>query len=106
MLKLRASGCVAALLCSCFVLFAVAQVTNPSEVNVLRAVKSRLIDPKNHLRNWDDGDPCDSHWTGVFCFDAVGDDGYLHLLELRLLNMNLSGTLAPELGIAGLIVVL
>ncbi|KAM2777838.1 hypothetical protein PS2_010129 [Malus domestica] len=98
MLKLRASGCVVALLCSCFVLFAVAQVTNPSEVIVLRAVKSRLIDPKNHLRNWDDGDPCESHWTGVFCFDAVGDDGYLHLLELRLLNMNLSGTLAPELG--------
>ncbi|CAN6575941.1 unnamed protein product [Malus baccata var. baccata] len=124
MLKLRASGCVVALLCSCFVLFAVAQVTNPSEgefsaqslllytmrlksityglcpsaVNVLRAVKSRLIDPKNHLRNWDDGDPCESHWTGVFCFDAVGGDGYLHLLELRLLNMNLSGTLAPELG--------
>ncbi|TQD95734.1 hypothetical protein C1H46_018678 [Malus baccata] len=98
MLKLRASGCVVALLCSCFVLFAVAQVTNPSEVNVLRAVKSRLIDPKNHLRNWDDGDPCESHWTGVFCFDAVGGDGYLHLRELQLLNMNLSGTLAPELG--------
>ncbi|RXH82032.1 hypothetical protein DVH24_036373 [Malus domestica] len=98
MLKLRASGCVVALLCSCFVLFAVAKVTNPSEVNVLRAIKSRLIDPKNHLRNWDDGDPCESHWTGVFCLDAVGDDGYLHLRELQLLNMNLSGTLAPELG--------
>ncbi|KAM0991776.1 hypothetical protein ACFX2I_010092 [Malus domestica] len=98
MLKLRASGCVVALLCSCLMLFAVAKVTNPSEVNVLRAVKSRLIDPKNHLRNWDNGDPCESHWTGVFCFDAVGDDGYLHLRELQLLNMNLSGTLAPELG--------
>ncbi|KAM1272190.1 hypothetical protein ACFX2J_032912 [Malus domestica] len=98
MSKLRASGCVIALLCSCFFLVAVAKVTNPSEVNVLRAVKSRLIDPRNHLRNWEDGDPCKSHWTGVLCFNAVGGDGYLHLQELQLLNMNLSGTLAPELG--------
>ncbi|ONI04027.1 hypothetical protein PRUPE_6G297100, partial [Prunus persica] len=98
MLRMRVCGCVIALLCSCFVLLAVAQVTNPSEVNALRAVKSSLSDPRQHLKNWNNGDPCKSHWTGVFCFNTVGADGYLHLEELQLLNMNLSGSLAPELG--------
>ncbi|KAI5326127.1 hypothetical protein L3X38_035201 [Prunus dulcis] len=98
MLRMRVSGCVIALWCSCFVLLAVAQVTNPSEVNALRAVKSSLSDPRKHLTNWNNGDPCKSHWTGVFCFNTVGADGYLHLEELQLLNMNLSGSLAPELG--------
>ncbi|PQQ09824.1 putative LRR receptor-like serine/threonine-protein kinase [Prunus yedoensis var. nudiflora] len=95
---MRVCGCVIALLCSCFVLLAVAQVTNPSEVNALRAVKSSLSDPRKHLKNWNNGDPCKSHWNGVFCNNTVGADGYLHLEELRLLNMNLSGSLAPELG--------
>ncbi|KAL6278344.1 hypothetical protein ACE6H2_021945 [Prunus campanulata] len=98
MLRMRVCGCVIALLCSCFVLLAVAQVTNPSEVNALRAVKSSLSDPRKHLKNWNNGDPCKSHWNGVFCNNTVGADGYLHLEELRLLNMNLSGSLAPELG--------
>ncbi|OMO88476.1 hypothetical protein CCACVL1_08367 [Corchorus capsularis] len=44
------------------------------------------------------GDPCTSNWTGVLCWDDLGDDGYLHVRELLLLNKNLSGTLAPELG--------
>ncbi|CAB4284986.1 unnamed protein product [Prunus armeniaca] len=95
---MRVCGCVIALLCSCFVLLAVAQVTHPSEVNALRAVKSSLSDPRKHLKNWNNGDPCKSHWTGVFCFNTVGADGYLHLEQLQLLNMNLSGSLAPELG--------
>ncbi|KAK9290115.1 hypothetical protein L1049_008279 [Liquidambar formosana] len=51
-----------------------------------------------HLKNWNKGDPCTSNWTGVICFDKVGNDGYLHVQELQLLNMNLSGSLAPELG--------
>lgn len=126
MLRMRVCGCVIALLCSCFVLLAVAQVTHPSEgefaahmlyfllvissfnsvqfnhlydsymiqlksmnyalcpfsVNALRAVKSSLSDPRQHLKNWNNGDPCKSHWTGVFCFNTVGADGYLHLEEL------------------------
>ncbi|PQQ09426.1 putative LRR receptor-like serine/threonine-protein kinase [Prunus yedoensis var. nudiflora] len=90
-------------MCHCSVVFllrpsAVAQVTHPSEVNALRAVKSSLSDPRKHLTNWNNGDPCKSHWTGVFCNNTVGADGYLHLEELQLLNMNLSGSLAPELG--------
>ncbi|KAK9723761.1 hypothetical protein RND81_05G023700 [Saponaria officinalis] len=80
-----------------FLLHASAQSTHPSEVDALQAVKKRLNDPKNYLKNWSKGDPCTSNWTGVWCFDKLGSDGYYHIKELQLLNMNLSGTLAPEL---------
>ncbi|XP_059668624.1 probable LRR receptor-like serine/threonine-protein kinase At1g06840, partial [Cornus florida] len=66
--------------------------------NALRAVKRSLLDPMNHLKNWKKRDPCTSNWTGVLCFDKIGTDAYLHIRELQLLNMNLSGSLAPELG--------
>ncbi|KAI3845425.1 hypothetical protein MKW92_004877, partial [Papaver armeniacum] len=82
----------------CFSLLSVAQLTDPSEVNALQAIKNRLIDPLNHLKSWNKGDPCNSNWTGILCFNTPGTDGYLHVQELQLLNMNLSGTLAPELG--------
>lgn len=77
---------------------AAAQVTDPSEVDALEAVKSRLVDPMRHLRNWKKGDPCRSNWTGILCFDSPMSDGHFHVREIQLLNMNLSGTLAPELG--------
>ncbi|KAK3200687.1 hypothetical protein Dsin_024102 [Dipteronia sinensis] len=96
---LRLSGFVYAAAAYCILLhLAVAQITDPSEVSALRAVKNSLSDPVKHLRNWERGDPCTSNWTGVLCFDAVLNDGYLHVQELQLLNMNLSGSLAPELG--------
>ncbi|XP_024190813.1 probable LRR receptor-like serine/threonine-protein kinase At1g06840 [Rosa chinensis] len=98
MLRLRFWGCLIGLACSCFFLVAVAQITNPSEVDALRAVKGSLIDSRKHLRNWDKGDPCNANWTGVLCSGDVGTDGYLHVQELQLLSMNLSGTLAPKLG--------
>ncbi|KAI8557269.1 hypothetical protein RHMOL_Rhmol05G0322800 [Rhododendron molle] len=84
--------------CFQFQLIAFAQITDPAEVSALMAIKSNLVDPLKHLKNWNKGDPCVSNWTGVLCFDAVRTDGYLHVRELQLLNMNLSGTLAPELG--------
>ncbi|KAJ4832534.1 hypothetical protein Tsubulata_000094 [Turnera subulata] len=99
MLRMRACGCIFAVSCCYLVLFAAAQVTNPTEVTALTAVKSSAIDPLKHLGNWGKGDPCISNWTGVFCYDTVGPDGYLHVRELQLLNMNLSGTLVPELGL-------
>ncbi|KAJ4704197.1 Protein kinase-like protein [Melia azedarach] len=98
MLRLRVCAFVYAALCCYFVHLAVAQVTGPKEVSALRAVKSNLVDSVKHLRNWNKGDPCMSNWTGVLCFDTVGTDGYLHVRELQLLNLNLSGNLAPELG--------
>ncbi|OMO82993.1 hypothetical protein CCACVL1_11608 [Corchorus capsularis] len=73
-------------------------ITNPTEVRALRAIKGSLIDPNKNLSNWDRGDPCTSNWTGVLCFNTTLDDGYLHVRELQLLNMNLSGILSPELG--------
>ncbi|KAF3955582.1 hypothetical protein CMV_019210 [Castanea mollissima] len=73
-------------------------LTNADEVKALQAIKSRLIDPNGNLSNWDRGDPCTSKWTGIVCYNSSLDDGYLHVDQLLLLNMNLSGTLAPELG--------
>ncbi|KAG5550794.1 hypothetical protein RHGRI_015678 [Rhododendron griersonianum] len=99
-MRLRYWEWIYALLFCCFQfqLIAVAQITDPAEVSALMAIKSNLFDPLKHLKNWNKGDPCVSNWTGVLCFDAARTDGYLHVRELQLLNMNLSGTLAPELG--------
>ncbi|XP_026427441.1 probable LRR receptor-like serine/threonine-protein kinase At1g06840 [Papaver somniferum] len=94
---LSAASALVVYLC-CFSLLSVAQLTDPSEVNALQAIKNHLIDPLNHLKSWNKGDPCNSNWTGILCFNTPGTDGYLHVQELQLLNMNLSGTLAPELG--------
>uniref|UniRef100_A0A2N9GY30 non-specific serine/threonine protein kinase n=1 Tax=Fagus sylvatica TaxID=28930 RepID=A0A2N9GY30_FAGSY len=73
-------------------------ITNPVEVSALRAIKSSLIDTNRNLSNWDRGDPCSSNWTGIVCYNRTLDDGYLHVQQLLLLDMNLSGSLAPELG--------
>ncbi|XP_047321276.1 probable LRR receptor-like serine/threonine-protein kinase At1g06840 [Impatiens glandulifera] len=84
--------------CFCFTHFAVSHLTLPSEVSALLAIKGNLIDPKMNLVNWKQGDPCTSNWRGVMCYDTAGSDGYLHVKELQLLKLNLSGSLAPELG--------
>ncbi|CAL5436522.1 unnamed protein product [Camellia sinensis] len=65
-------------------------------VSALIAMKSNLVDPINHLKNWNKGDPCTSKWRGVLCFDSVTADGYLHVQELQLLNTNLSKSLASS----------
>ncbi|VAH81143.1 unnamed protein product [Triticum turgidum subsp. durum] len=74
------------------------QITHPTEVSALNAIKDRLIDPMNKLKKWNRGDPCTSNWTGVICH-KIPNDAYLHVTELELFNMNLSGTLAPEVGL-------
>ncbi|KAL2500330.1 putative LRR receptor-like serine/threonine-protein kinase [Forsythia ovata] len=76
------------------------QITDPQEVSALLAVRSKLNDPSNNLKNWDKKkDPCASNWTGVICYPDLNiTDGYKHVKELRLLKFNLSGVLAPELG--------
>jgi len=53
--------------------------------NALLAVKNSLIDPMKHLSNWNKGDPCAFNWTGVFCSDSTGTDGYFHVQELYVL---------------------
>ncbi|VAH65397.1 unnamed protein product [Triticum turgidum subsp. durum] len=74
------------------------QITHPTEVSALNAIKGSLIDPMNKLKKWNRGDPCTSNWTGVICH-KIPNDAYLHVTELELFNMNLSGTLAPEVGL-------
>ncbi|GMJ01610.1 hypothetical protein like AT5G01950 [Hibiscus trionum] len=101
-MMVRKGGCLLAiwLWCCCLLLLfaAVSPTTHPSQVSALLAVKKRLFDPLNHLRNWNKGDPCTSNWTGIECSDHPGNDGYIHVEKLQLQNMNLSGTLVPELG--------
>lgn len=97
-MRLRYWECIYALSFCFFKLIAVAQITDPAEVSALQAIKSSLLDPSKHLKNWNKGDPCVSNWTGVLCFPSVMTNGYLHVRELQLLNMDLSGTLAPKLG--------
>ncbi|KAF5198341.1 Receptor-like protein kinase feronia [Thalictrum thalictroides] len=75
-----------------------AQLTDPVEVKALQDIRRTLRDPLRNLLNWNRGDPCVSNWTGVFCFNTTENDGNLHISELHLLNMNLTGTLSPELG--------
>ncbi|KAM3740111.1 hypothetical protein ACB098_08G074000 [Castanea mollissima] len=89
---------VACLRCSSLLIGASNLVTNPEEVKALWAIKSSLIDPCGNLSDWDQGDPCTSNWTGVFCYNTSLDDGYLHVQRLLLLHMNLSGNLSPQLG--------
>ncbi|XP_027160272.1 probable LRR receptor-like serine/threonine-protein kinase At1g06840 [Coffea eugenioides] len=74
------------------------QITHPDEVRALRSIRKELIDPNGNLSNWRTGDPCTSNWNGVLCFNQTMGDGYLHVRELQLLGMKLSGSLSPELG--------
>ncbi|CAL4973427.1 unnamed protein product [Urochloa decumbens] len=85
-------------LCTGYVDIAMGQKTDPTEVNALKAIKDRLIDPLNKLKSWGSGDPCTSpRWTGISC-TKIPSDSYLHVTEIQLFKMNLSGTLAPEVG--------
>ncbi|CAA6656969.1 unnamed protein product [Spirodela intermedia] len=75
-----------------------ALLTDEKCVNALRVIRTNLTDPRENLESWKHGDPCKSPWTGVMCFPRVANDGYLHVRSLALLNMNLSGQIAPEFG--------
>ncbi|KAK2440540.1 hypothetical protein P8452_19614 [Trifolium repens] len=84
----------------CYLALVAAQdnITDPIEVEALKAIKKMLVDPNRNLSNWNRGDPCTSRWTGVLCFNETLFDGYLHVQELQLMNLSLSGNLAPEIG--------
>ncbi|KAJ6871655.1 hypothetical protein NC652_037115 [Populus alba x Populus x berolinensis] len=84
---------VAMLLCYAFF-----SADDSSIGSVLQAVHRRLIDTQGNLNDWKKSDPCTSNWTGVVCI-LDKNDGYFHVRELRMLHLNLSGTLAPELGL-------
>ncbi|OMP08585.1 hypothetical protein CCACVL1_01105 [Corchorus capsularis] len=65
--------------------------------DALKAIRRELQDANKHLRNWKGRDPCATNWTGVICTPELAD-GYQHVQELRMLRLNLTGRLAPELG--------
>ncbi|KAJ0087846.1 hypothetical protein Patl1_31585 [Pistacia atlantica] len=90
-------GIILVLLPCHFLQLASAQITHPLEVNALQAVRRALKDTGKNLNSWKKTDPCVSNWTGVICL-MDPNDGHLHVQELRLLNMKLSGKLAPALG--------
>ncbi|XP_031271567.1 probable LRR receptor-like serine/threonine-protein kinase At5g37450 [Pistacia vera] len=91
-------GIILVLLPCHFLQLASAQITHPLEVNALQAVRRALKDTGKNLNSWKKTDPCVSNWTGVICL-MDPNDGHLHVQELRLLNMKLSGKLAPSLGL-------
>ncbi|KAH7284573.1 hypothetical protein KP509_34G060500 [Ceratopteris richardii] len=70
-------------------------VSDPVEVRALQAVRNRIGDVFDRLSNWEGEDPCGDVWTGVICTTINGTD---HVTELTLLNMNFTGSLAPDLG--------
>lgn len=88
----------ALLVSSCFIILIAASQTDPSEVNALIDIKKSLIDPMGNMRNWNSGDPCMANWAGVWCSDREEANGYFHVQKLYLMTMNLSGSLAPQLG--------
>ncbi|THG16891.1 hypothetical protein TEA_025614 [Camellia sinensis var. sinensis] len=98
MMGLRVCELLSAVSFCCFMLLAVAQITDPSEVSALIAIKSNLVDPIKHLKNWNKGDPCTSRWRGVLCFDSVMTDGYLHVQELDFMWNDLTGSIPKEIG--------
>ncbi|CAE6201540.1 unnamed protein product [Arabidopsis arenosa] len=91
-------GVILVLSSCCLSLLDAQQITHPTDVSALQYVHRKLKDPLNHLQDWKKTDPCASNWTGVICIPDP-TDGFLHVKELRLLNMNLTGQLAPELGL-------
>ncbi|KAJ6403459.1 hypothetical protein OIU84_015377 [Salix udensis] len=91
-------GAIIALLQCYFVMLSSAQMTHPTEASALQAVRRKLKDTWGNLDDWEKSDPCTSKWNGVHC-TGEKNDGYLHVEELRMLHRNLSGTLAPELGL-------
>ena len=51
-------------------------------MDALLLIKRSLFDPNGNLSNWNKGDPCNSNWTGVLCYNTTLDDNYLHVAEL------------------------
>nr|XP_048319450.1 probable LRR receptor-like serine/threonine-protein kinase At1g06840 [Ziziphus jujuba var. spinosa] len=91
-------GAMLGLLLLCFSLLVSAQTLDPLEVSALKAIRRKLKDPYKNLWNWKKKDPCENEWTGVICTEDDDQDAYLHVQELRLLNLNLSGKLSPRIG--------
>ncbi|KAG6549300.1 hypothetical protein Mapa_009286 [Marchantia paleacea] len=77
--------------------------TDPDDISALIAFRTTLSNSQQMLPSWYlGGDPC-ALWAGVMCVqadypDSLRNSNMSHVTELRLLRLNLVGTLAPELG--------
>ncbi|KAG4966480.1 hypothetical protein JHK84_041062 [Glycine max] len=83
----------------CYLLLTAGQITEPTEVDALRAIKRSLIDINGSLSSWDHGDPCasQSEWKGITCSNTTLVDDYLHVRQFHMNNNSLSGQILPEL---------
>eukprot|EP01018_Ginkgo_biloba_P013770 Gb_00166 [translate_table: standard] len=72
-------------------------ITNPTDIAAINAVMDSVIDNDNNLRNWGSGDPCTDNWNGVYCSDP-DEYGTQNVIKLHLMKLNLTGSLAPEIG--------
>ena len=81
----------------------VSSSTNPGDIAALQAIHLSLVDSSNSLSSWGGGDPCSDGWVGVYCIAAdypssFNGSSFSHATELRLLRLNLHGSLAHEIG--------
>ncbi|KAL2630000.1 hypothetical protein R1flu_014686 [Riccia fluitans] len=77
--------------------------TAPAEKEALLAFRRALHDQDQLLSTWVQiTDPCSDGWTGVFCVQedtpTDADTNFLHVTEVRLINLIHGGELVPELG--------
>jgi len=76
-----------------------AAVTNPTDTLAIQAFYKTLQDPDGNLDSWKGGNnPCENAFRGVVCTAPQGPSNSTFVQELRLFDLNLGGTLAPELG--------
>ncbi|TMW88237.1 hypothetical protein EJD97_018870 [Solanum chilense] len=68
--------------------------SNKDEVSILLSIKSSLVDPMDHLKDWNfsnNGGSIHCKWNGVFC----NSKSYVEKLDLS--NMNLSGRVSDQI---------
>lgn len=65
------------------------------EGQYLLEIKSKFVDAKQNLRNWNSNDSVPCGWTGVMCSNYSSDP---EVLSLNLSSMVLSGKLSPSIG--------
>ncbi|XP_024536834.1 probable LRR receptor-like serine/threonine-protein kinase At1g06840 isoform X1 [Selaginella moellendorffii] len=78
---------------------AAAANTDPGDVRALNALHKSLKDTAGRLQSWNNGDPCNDYWEGIICSDSdLSNRTSRSVLEIHLMNCNLTGTIAPEVG--------
>ncbi|KAL3630979.1 hypothetical protein CASFOL_023963 [Castilleja foliolosa] len=61
------------------------------ELSALLAIKSSLIDPADHLKDWSWSNPVFCNWTGISC------NSDYNVIKLDLSNTNISGSVSEKI---------